>query len=69
MWGSLIFKIHVYGCFARMFVSVHHLSAWCQQKLEKESDLMELELQVVMNDHVDTRNQTQVFWESRQYSY
>lgn len=72
MWGSLIsliFKTHVYGCFASMFVSVYHLSAWCQQRLEKESDLMELELQVVMNDHVDTRSQTQVCWESSQYCY
>lgn len=72
MWGlliSLIVKIHVYGCFASMFVSVYHLSAWCQQRLEKESHLMEPELQVVMNDPVDTRNQTQVFWESSQYSY
>jgi hypothetical protein len=45
-------------------MSVYYLHAWACGEKEEESELLELELQMVVSCHVGTETQTCVLWES-----
>lgn len=58
-----LFVIYVFG--GRGLIastSVCHMHAWCPWKLEWVSDLLDLELKIVVSHHASARNWTMVHW-------
>lgn len=43
-----------------VYMSAYHVHAWCLRNSEKVSDLLGLELQMIVSLHVDVGKQTQV---------
>ena len=51
-------------CFVCMYVCVYTMSMPDAHGGQKESDLLELEFQVIVRCHVDAKAQTWVLWKS-----
>lgn len=47
---------------------VHQVCAWCPQRLEEDSDPLELELETVVSCHMGARSRTQVLCKNSQCS-
>lgn len=58
--------LHIGGCFVLMHICVvtGHSASWGQKRAW---DILEVELQMILNDHIGARNLTCILWKSSQY--
>lgn len=61
---TLLLLKSLYICLLMFCVHVCVCIAWCSWGPQGVSDLLELEVSVVLSHHVDAWNQTRVFWKS-----
>ena len=66
-WAIFSFAIFEVSLVLSVCISVHHLHAWCQEG-QRTSDLLELELKMVLSYHIASGNWTWTLWKSSQCS-
>lgn len=66
---DFFFSTKFYFYSVHMSVCLHLcLCVKCQESQERNLDLLELELQMIVRSHVDAGNQTLILWRSNQCS-